>query len=106
MNILHTISGFVSVALLVASWFFLFLGTVAVIRLPNMYSRMLTSSVVDTVTMLLILGGLLFYPEILASNFKIAILIIFLLITTPMTSHLIARSARKCNLPLDGGCRR
>lgn len=94
----------IGITLLVLSWIFIIFGAYSMVQLKNMYSRMLSASLVDSTAMLFALGGLVFVRGFQQSAFKVGILLLFLLIANPVTTHLIARSANRCSFPLDGGC--
>ncbi len=94
----------IGIGLLILSWIFIIFGGYSMVKLKNMYSRMLSSSLVDSTAMLFLLGGLVFVRGLQQTSFKVGVLLLFLLIANPVTTHLIARSANRCSLPLDGGC--
>ena len=82
------------------AWFFLMVEAYGLIFLRNIYSRMLLSSLADTVAILLLFVGILFLERSLAGSGKILVLLTFLVVMNPVTSHLIARSARRNGIGL------
>ena len=77
---------------------FLLLGAVGVIRMPDVYTRMQAGTKAAT------LGSLLFLTGMAISNpewlWKFIILIGFILITNPISSHALARAAHFIKIPV------
>jgi multicomponent Na+:H+ antiporter subunit G len=70
---------------------FLLLGSVGLIRMPDVFTRIQTGTKASTLgTLLSLLGIGLIVPQILL---KIVLLIVFILITNPVSSHMLARAA-------------
>lgn len=88
---------------LVASWFFIFFGLLAIFKLENLYTRILSASTIDTVASILLLIGLMFVSEELQLILRLFMLIIFLFITGPISSHVNIRSAFLVGIPLEKG---
>ena len=82
------------------AWFFLMVEAYGLIALRNIYSRMLLSSLADTVAILLLFAAILLTERSLAGSSKMLILLAFLMVMNPITSHLIARSARRNGIGL------
>jgi multicomponent Na+:H+ antiporter subunit G len=79
--------------LLVISWIYIVFGIIGIFRFENMYSRLLTSSKIDTVATLTLLIALVFYTGISEYTVKLLLIIFFLVVTSPISSHIIVRSA-------------
>lgn len=79
--------------LLVLSWVYIIFGIIGIFRFKNMYARLLTSSKIDTVATLTILVALIIKSGFNSLSLRLFIIIIFLMITSPVSSHIIARSA-------------
>jgi multicomponent Na+:H+ antiporter subunit G len=70
---------------------FLLLGSVGLIRMPDVFTRIQTGTKASTLgTILSLLGIGLIYLPIFG---KIFLLIVFILITNPVSSHMLARAA-------------
>jgi multicomponent Na+:H+ antiporter subunit G len=82
------------VLILVMAWVFIIFGMVAVFKLKNLYARILSSATIDTVASLSIIIALLLL-NITSYSYVIrfVLLIGFLLITSPISSHVNIRSA-------------
>ena len=84
-------------ALIVFSLLFAFAGVVGILRMPDSYCRMQSSTNISTFGILgVILGGILYAAFILNNAeiaVKLAVLGAFYLITTPISGHAIAKGA-------------
>ena len=70
---------------------FLLLGSIGLIRMPDVFTRIQAGTKASTLGTLLSLFGLgLIYLDIAG---KIFLLIMFILITNPISSHMLARAA-------------
>jgi multicomponent Na+:H+ antiporter subunit G len=83
-----------SIALLVLSWGFILFGMVSIFRLKNIYTRILSASTIDsvgslTIILALLVANITHYEYVL----RFVLLIGFLLITNPISSHVNIRSA-------------
>jgi len=77
---------------------FLFLGALGIVRMPDLYNRMQAGTKATTLGNILTLTGLgLLEPAWLP---KIVLIILFVLVTNPVSSHALARAAYKHGEPL------
>lgn len=90
----------VALIILILSWFFIIFGMIAIFSLKNMYSRILSSTTIDTVASFLVLFALMFVSNGFAFIVRFLILIVFLLITNPISSHVNIRSAYLSGIPI------
>lgn len=72
---------------------FIFFGTLGIIRFPDIYTRLQTSSKCDAAGAVALLVGLMVREGLDSFSLRILIILIFLLLTNPVASHAIARSA-------------
>ncbi len=89
--------------LYIAGMFFNLAAVVGILRLPDIYCRLHSSSKNTTLGTLLISAGLaLRFLEdgSLASGVKLLLIAAFLLVVTPIGSHALARAAYKRGTPL------
>jgi len=78
--------------------FFLFLGALGVLRMPDVYNRMQAGTKATTLgSMLTLLGIGIAMPSWLM---KLIILILFILFTNPISSHALARAAHFAGIKL------
>lgn len=77
---------------------FIFLGALGVVRMPDVYNRMQTGTKATTLgSMLMLLGVGIALPGWLG---KAILLIIFIIITNPISSHALARAAHHAGIKL------
>jgi len=72
---------------------FIFFGTLGIIRFPDIYTRLQTSSKCDAAGAVALLVGLMVREGLDSLSLRILIILVFLLLTNPVASHAIARSA-------------
>ena len=89
------------------SVFFAFAGTVGLLRMPDAFSRMQSSTNISTLGVLgVIIGGVLYSIFILhdsAMAIKIGVMGVFYIITNPIAGHAIAKGAYKHGVRPDKG---
>ena len=77
---------------------FLFLGSLGVFRLPDVYNRLQAGTKCTTLgAFLTVVGVGLMNPAWLPKTLLIAL---FILLTNPISSHALGRSGRKSGVPL------
>lgn len=77
---------------------FLFLGSLGLNRMPDAYNRIQTGTKASTLGTILSLTGLFFFFPGWFGKFMI--LILFVMITNPISSHVLARAAYFMGVPL------
>ena len=82
---------FIGNLLLIIGALFLFSAGLGVLRMPDTYNRIQTGTKATTLGTILILVGLAFLHP--AWTFKLIILIFFIMLTNPVSSHALARAA-------------
>ncbi len=96
MQILQIIGGIVSII----GSLFLLLGALGVVRMPDAYNRIQAGTKATTLGTLLFLAGIgIAEPGWLP---KLIVLIIFILFTNPVSSHVLARAAHHIGIKLTG----
>lgn len=71
----------------------LLIGALGLIRLPDLFTRMHAASVIDTLAALAICGGLILQAGFSLVSLKLAMILFFLIFTTPVAAHALAKSA-------------
>lgn len=85
---------FLTIFLIVISWVFLVFGMVSIFILKNLYTRILSAATIDTVAALtLIIALMVVSYDRLDYMIRFILLIAFLMLTTPISSHVNIRSA-------------
>ena len=88
---------------IISSWFFIVFGLIAIFRLDNLYTRILSAATIDTVASILLIIGLLFADASFITILRLLMLLVFLFITGPISSHVNIRSAFLVGIPLEKG---
>jgi multicomponent Na+:H+ antiporter subunit G len=98
----ETVRQLTIIALVVVGCFFLTVGTVGLLRLPNVYNRMHATSKPTTLgTAAIFLAGFVqFGPA--GAGLTSLVGIVFLFLTVPTGAHMIARAAQKVGIPFLG----
>lgn len=84
----------VSSILLIAGVFFGLSGAIGVFKFPDFFTRIHAASITDSITTILIIGGLLLQTSFDLNTAKLMFILVFLMITSPTASHALAKSAR------------
>lgn len=79
-------------ALLLGGCFFLIVGAVGLIRLPDVYARIHSAGIIDTVGAAFVLVGLAVYGGFTIVTLKLLLIIIFLFLTSPTATNALANA--------------
>lgn len=88
----------ISAVFIIAGLFFIVVGTIGLLRLPDFYSRMHATGKCDTLGVGLTIIGLMIYNGLNFISVKLLFLVIFIFIVNPVATHTIARAAHKVGL--------
>jgi len=77
-----------------------FFGCLGLLRFPDLYNRLHSSIKCVTLGTSSILFGLFLYKGFCATGIKALLCIIFLVLTAPVSAHVLARSAHKSGVKL------
>ncbi len=87
-------------ALDIGSWillslggFFVFIGGVGVLRMPDLYSRIHASSLTDTMGAIMVILGIMLQAGLTQAAIKLAMILLFLLLTSPTATNALASAA-------------
>jgi len=80
-------------ACLMAGSFFCLVGGIGINRLPDFYTRGHAAGVTDTLGAMLVLLGLMLQSGLSLNLFKLLMILAFMLITSPTSSHALAKAA-------------
>ncbi|MBN2287133.1 MAG: monovalent cation/H(+) antiporter subunit G [Tissierellales bacterium] len=86
------IRNIISAFLLVSGTFFFIVGTVGILRFPDIYTRAHSSAKCDTLGTILTLLGLCVYNGFNAVSIKIMLIVAFIWITSPTATHIITKA--------------
>lgn len=84
---------FLAYLLIVIALIFMSLGVIGLFRFKDFYSRILISSKIETVGFLTIMIGFIILSGLSYAAMKILLITILVMITNPLSTHAIARSA-------------
>jgi multicomponent Na+:H+ antiporter subunit G len=84
--------------------FFLLVGGIGLIRLPDFYTRIHAAGMTDTMGAWLVLVGLMFTAGWSLVMVKLVMLLFFLAVTSPLASHALAKAAYLRGLEPMLGC--
>ncbi|MEM8837953.1 MAG: monovalent cation/H(+) antiporter subunit G [Pseudomonadota bacterium] len=87
------IADLISWVMICAGSFFLVVGAIGLVRMPDVFTRMHAVSVAETLGVGLLLGGLMIQAGLTLVTFKLALLFFLIFFTSPVASHSIARAA-------------
>lgn len=82
-----------------------FIASIGVLRLPDFFMRMHAATKAGVAGCGLLLIGVAFAEPSTAMWIKVGIAIVFLLLTTPIAGHLLARAGYVAGVPLWAGTR-
>ncbi|VAW01551.1 Na(+) H(+) antiporter subunit G [hydrothermal vent metagenome] len=77
---------------------FMLIGASGVLRLPDFYSRIHAAGITDTLATLLLIAGMMLESGFTQTSAKLALVAIFLFLTSPTATHAIANAAHKAGL--------
>lgn len=87
------IQNILTIILIVAGSFFMLVGSIGVIRLPDFFTRSHATSKSDTLGIMLIILGLMAYEGFCLNSLKLLIIFVFVAIANPVGAHALARAA-------------
>lgn len=74
------------------------IGAIGIHRFPDFYTRQHATGTTDTLSAMLILLGLGLQAGMSLATFKLALIFLFLFITSPTASHVLANAAMRGGL--------
>lgn len=96
MNLVGVLSG----VLLATGAVFVLSGGVGLLRFPDFYTRIHAVSVTDSAGAGLILVGLLLQPSGWQTTVRLLTILLFLTLTGPTATHILAHAARRDGVPM------
>jgi len=94
----NNLMGIIGGVIAIGGSIFLLLGSIGLYRMPDAYNRIQAGTKASTLGTMLSLAGLFFiFPSWFG---KFMVLILFVLVTNPVSSHTLARAAYFIKVPL------
>jgi len=78
---------------IVGGAFFLFVGSLGMVRLQDFWARLHAASIIDSAGAGLLLFGMMLQTGLTLITVKLAIIVVFLFLTGPTASHAVANAA-------------
>ncbi len=82
-----------SAVLVLAGGFFLVAGGLGLVRLPDLFTRLHAAGVGDTLGVGLFILGFMFLTDFGSVTAKLALVLLFVLLTGPVATHALAKAA-------------
>ena len=83
----------IAYVLMILGTLLLLIGAIGLLRLPDFYSRTHAATKPDTLGLVLILLGLAIYGGLNLTTFKMLVIILFVFIANPTSTHALGRAA-------------
>ncbi len=90
---METFLGYLGGALLALGGFFVVVGGIGVLRMPDVFTRMHAAGLTDTMGSFFILTGLMLRTGFDGVTLRLALVLGFLWFTGPVASHALAKAA-------------
>lgn len=90
----------IGIALLLISWLFIIFGVIAIFGFRNLYQRIIASTVIDTVASIIVILAAIFFMFQIGFVFRLILLILFIVLTSPISTHVNIRAAYLSKLPI------
>ena len=87
--------------LLTGGGFFVLVGGIGALRMPDFYTRMHAASLTDSIGAIMILVGIMLQAGLSLAAVKLAAILLFLLITSPTATNALASAALLSGLKPD-----
>ncbi len=92
------IATIIGITVLISGAFFLLVGSIGLIRLPDFYCRNHATGKSDTLGIMLVLFGLILIEGFSLTSAKLVFVLIFVFLTNPTGTHALANAALHCGL--------
>jgi multicomponent Na+:H+ antiporter subunit G len=88
----------ITVILVVIGLFFLVVGSIGMLRLPDVFSRSHALSLTDSLGAFFVLGGLAVHEGLSTNLLKIVLVLILIFLLNPVVAHATIRAAYRAGL--------
>lgn len=82
-----------TVVLICLGIFFMLVGSVGILRLPDFYSRTHAVSLSDSLGIFLVISGLIVHEGFTQSSLKLLLLVVFVALSNPIGTHALSNAA-------------
>lgn len=87
------IQNVITILCVVAGIYFMFVGSVGVLRLPDYYTRAHAVSTSDTLGIILVILGLIVFEGFTLNSAKLVFIAMFIMLSNPIGSHALGHAA-------------
>ena len=87
-----------SIVSLIVGIIFIFIGSIGILRLPDVFSRIHAAGMIDTAGSAFVILGMILQSGFSLITAKLVFIGIFIFFTSPITGHVTANLARKKGL--------
>lgn len=98
MDLFGLVIDLISAGLMITGAVFVLAGSIGVLRLPDFYTRLHAAGVTDTLGAEMILFALILQAGFTQLSAKLALIGLFLFLTSPTATHAVANAAYKAGL--------
>ena len=92
---IDTLINIASIVSFIIGGFFIVIGSIGLLRLPDVFSRIHSAGMIDTAGAAFIILGMIFQSGISLATAKLVFIGIFIFFSSPVSSHVISNLARK-----------
>lgn len=85
--------------LIILCWLYIGIGIYGLYHFPSIYSRFFAAGFIDTMAFITLILALILYSGLSDFTFRLFLVLAFLMITNPISTHLIVRSAYLGKVP-------
>src|SRR5690625_4455728 len=87
------IQNVIVILFVVTGMYFMLVGSVGVLRLPDYYTRAHAVSTSDTLGIMFVIVGLIIFEGFSINSAKLAFIALFIMLSNPIDSHALGRAA-------------
>lgn len=88
----------IAIGLIIVGLFFLIVGSIGMLRLPNVFARAHALSLTDSLGAILVLAGLAVYQGFSMNSLKIMVVLVLVCFLNPVIAHATIRAAHRAGL--------
>lgn len=98
---IETVLNLLGWVLLCSGGFFVLVGGIGALRLPDFYTRLHAASLTETMATILIFAGMILQAGLTLASVKLVAIMLFLLLTAPTASYALANAALQSGMRPD-----
>ncbi len=95
---MSTLQNVLALIMICAGIFFMLVGSIGIVRLPDFFSRTHATGKSDTLGVMLVLAGMAVFEGFTINSAKLLLVIVFVGMANPIGAHALARAAMRFGL--------